>query len=88
MAMSVAKIKADTHHRLCNPSRRMNKSEKAAAKDERVCPDGKEKSFGAEIRRAIPSSIAKGRGLAISGFRMRLPSNRQRISDRATTAPV
>ena len=48
----------------------------AAINEDRVCPDGCEKSVGLLIRSGKPVSVQLGLGLAISGFNVRLPIKR------------
>ena len=50
----------------------LKKSEEDAAKEAPVCPEGKEKSVGALINSGTDVFTLKGRGLAISGFKIKL----------------
>ena len=60
----------------------------ADEKDAIVWPDGNEKSFGADISSEIVSSNIKGRGRAISGFKIRFPTRRHKIRATESVKPI
>lgn len=59
-----------------------------AAKDDIVCPEGKEKSVGLGIKRVISGFISHGRILAIKGFNVIFPINKESVNEIAIINPV
>ncbi len=59
-----------------------------AAKDDAVCPEGKEASVGGAISSFTSGFTAKGRTLPIHGFSQRLHSSRSTASPQARHAPA
>lgn len=81
--MSIAKIIASIPQRLLYENIAVD-----AAKDDIVCPEGKEKSVGLGIKSVISGFMSHGRILDIKGFNVIFPINKHSTNEVAIINPV